>query len=347
MRHSRGGRLRLLSAALLVAAAVSGCAAADLPSPQDTIISCTVAPALVNLTTTLAYDSANGMVATGIVVDSSGHVVTNNHVVVGAATIDAGDVGTGKHYSATVVGTDIVDDIAVLKLAGATRLPAARLGDSATVAAGQRVFALGNARGTCRAPALSSGTVRQLNASTVASHVLNGDSLRLTGLIRTSAPLEQGVSGGALVNGDGRVVGILAAGYRDSSDDYQGFAIPINRVRSIARQILAGRSSGTVHVGPTASIGVEAAASANLPPGLDLSSAIVRHVLRGSPADRLGLQPGCQIVALAKHRITSARALIDFLHASEPGQVVAIKWFDHRTATPRTATIRLVAGPPL
>lgn len=347
MRSARSGPrspLHLLATTVATASLVAGCAAGATP-PPEAAIACVVDPSVVKVSTTSAYELGNGMNGTGVVIGKTGEVLTNNHVVLGAASVDV-TVADGKRHTATVLGTDIANDLAVLRLADADGLPPARLGDSADVDVGERVYAIGNAGGNCRTPKLTSGSVEVLGASTVVQHLLNGDSLQLDGLIQTSTPLEHGVSGGPLVNADGEVIGILAAGYRESASDYDGFAIPINRARAVAAQVLSGRSSAAVHVGPPASLGVQAASSLRLPAGTGAGSVVVAAVLPGSPADRIGIEPGCHIESLDGQPIGSAREFLDFLHAHHPGDPVDVSWFDHRTASPHTERVTLVTGPP-
>jgi S1-C subfamily serine protease len=201
---------------------------------------------------------------TGIVLSSTGLILTNNHVINGATAIKVTDIGNGKTYTATVVGYDASKDVAVLQLQGASGLTVASLGNSDTVKVGDNVVALGNAEGKGGTPAVASGQVTGLNQSITASDDLSGSSENLTGLIETNAPIQPGDSGGSLVNSYGQVIGMDTAASSSPSQNAsqsqtttQAFAIPINTAESIAQQIEAGHASSTVHIGATAFLGLE------------------------------------------------------------------------------------------
>ena len=127
-----------------------------------TSIAARVDPALVDINVTLGYQSGQAA-ATGIVLNSSGLVLTNNHVVDGATAISATDVGNGRTYTATVLGYDRSHDIALIQLNGASGLTAAQLGDSSKVTVGQTVVAMGNAGGTGGTPSAAGGSMVALD----------------------------------------------------------------------------------------------------------------------------------------------------------------------------------------
>src|SRR5208282_5386207 len=127
-----------------------------------------VDPGLVDIVSTLGYQNAEAA-GTGQVVTSSGEVLTNNHVIDGATSIKATDIGSGRTYTAKVVGYDQTDDIAVLQLQGASGLATVSFGDSSQVTAGENVVALGNAGGKGGTPSVAAGTVTALNQSITAS----------------------------------------------------------------------------------------------------------------------------------------------------------------------------------
>ena len=226
-----------------------------------------VTPALVNINTNLAYQGASAA-GTGIVLTSDGEVVTNNHVIRGATTIRATDVGNGRTYKATVVGYDVAADIAVLKLQNASGLTTAKLGDSDKVRVGDAVVAVGNAGGVGGTPSSARGSIVGVGRSITASDG-GTDSEKLTGLIETNAQLQPGDSGGSLVDVDGHVIGIdTAAGGSSFQPSYgmwggnsgsgatHGFAIPINKALAMVKQIQRGHATSTTHIGKTALLGV-------------------------------------------------------------------------------------------
>src|ERR1019366_5930566 len=194
-------------------------------------------PGLVDVVSTLGYQQATSA-GTGLVLTSSGEVLTNNHVIEGATSITVTDIGNGRSYRASVVGYSQSHDIAVLQLQGASGLKTVTLGNSTTAAAGQKVVALGNAGGKGGAPSVAAGRITRLGASITASDAGAGTSEQLTSLIRTNAAIQAGDSGGPLVSTAGQVIGINTAASGQAQT--QAFAIPINEAVSIARQIEAG-----------------------------------------------------------------------------------------------------------
>jgi len=228
---------------------------------------------------------------TGMVLTSTGEVLTNNHVINGATSISVTDIGNGKTYTATVVGYDKTKDIAVLQLQNASGLQTVNVGDSSTVTVGQNVVAIGNAEGKGGTPSVVTGSVTALNQSITASDDGSGNSEQLSGLIQTNAPIQPGDSGGPLVNSAGQVVGIDTAASSASqtpsaqaatpgesqqgqsqqgqSTATQAFSIPIDEAETIAAQIEAGTSSSTVHIGATGFLGIEVSSSASTGTGGD------------------------------------------------------------------------------
>jgi S1-C subfamily serine protease len=316
------------------------------PSPgsggaSDTgTIAAKVDPGVVDITTRLGFTGGEAA-GTGMVLNSSGYVLTNNHVVNGATSISVTDVGNGQTYNATVVGTDKTQDIAVLKLVGASGLKTVSIGNSSNVSVGSPVTAVGNAGGVGGTPSVAAGRVTALNQSITASDQSDNSSEQLTGLIQIDASLQPGDSGGPLVNSQGVVVGIdtaASAGFQFQSGSSQGFAIPINQAMSIARQIMAGQSSSTVHIGPTALIGVIVQ---NSPQG---GGAQVATVETGSPADQAGLVTGDVINSLAGKTVDSANTLSSLMQQHHPGQKVQLGWLD-TSGHQQTATVQLATGP--
>ncbi|MGZ6840495.1 MAG: S1C family serine protease, partial [Frankiaceae bacterium] len=124
---------------------------------SDAAIAAAVSPGIVDINTTLGYRGAQAA-GTGMVLTSSGEVLTNNHVIEGATSITATDVGSGQTYTASVVGYDPSEDVAVLQLTGASGLQTVTIGDSSAVRVGQRVVGIGNAGGTGGTPSYAGGS---------------------------------------------------------------------------------------------------------------------------------------------------------------------------------------------
>jgi S1-C subfamily serine protease len=309
---------------------------------------------VVDIYTRLGYQNAAGA-GTGIVLSPSGDVLTNNHVINGATSISVTDVGTGRSYPATVVGYDRSHDIAVLKLRGASGLPAASIGNSNSVAVGDQVAAVGNAGGVGGPPSVALGRVSALDRTITASDGNGGSAQQLTGLIQVTANVQPGDSGGPLVNTAGQVVGIDTAattGFRFESTRGQGFAIPINDAIAIAKQIQSGAGSPTIHIGPTGVLGI-AVQDTDTPVGLSpwgrfdaiAPGATVVGVLQDSPAEQAGLATGDTIVAVDQTAIDSASTLTSVLNRHHPGDSVRVTWID-RSGQQQDATVQLAIGPP-
>jgi S1-C subfamily serine protease len=310
-------------------------------------------PGLVDVVSTLGYQQA-GAAGTGLVLTSSGEVLTNNHVINGATSIKVTDIGNGRTYQAKVVGYDQTKDVAVLQLQGASGLQTVNLGDSSTVAVGQKVVALGNAEGRGGTPSIVTGKVTGLNSAITASEEGSGTSERLSGLINHNAPIQPGDSGGPLVDRAGKVVGINTAGSSANTTAYQSaqttatsaFAIPINQALSIARQIEAGDASATVHIGATGFLGVEVSSASNaatqgVPSG---SGAAIAGVLPGGAAEKAGITAGDVITSVDGQPVSSPSALQAAMERHRPGDSVRIGWTD-QSGQAQSASVTLATGP--
>ena len=310
-----------------------------------------VNPGLVDVASTLGYEQAESF-GTGLVLTSSGEILTNNHVIEGATSVKVTDIGNGHSYRAKVVGYNQTKDIAVLQLQGASGLKTVKLGNSDTAAVGQRVVALGNAGGKGGTPSVATGQVTGLNASITASDEGSGTTEQLTGLINHNAPIQPGDSGGPLVNTAGQVIGIDTAAsntmqfHSAQSQHADAFAIPINEALSIGNQIEAGNGSSTVHIGATGFIGVavksaSSAAQQGIPKG---SGAAVQQVLQGTPAAGAGLTGGDVITSVDGHSVSSPSALQAALEEHHPGDKVTIGWTD-QAGQAQSGSLTLANGP--
>jgi S1-C subfamily serine protease len=310
-----------------------------------------VNPGLVDISSTFGYEGASGA-GTGIVLTSTGEILTNNHVIDGATSISVTDVGNGKIYNATVVGYDKTQDIAVLQLQGASGLKTAKIGDSSSATVGEAVVAIGNAGGTGGTPIAAGGSIIALNQHITASDELGGASEQLTGLIEVNADVQRGDSGGSLVNSAGQVIGIDTAASGTNGDPFaldasgnsgnQGFAIPINEALTIARQMVAGKASATVHIGGTAFLGVLLAS--NPFGGSGASGATISAVIDGGTSAKAGLAGGDVITSLGGHTVDSATTLSTLMAGYHPGTKVELGWTDVNGQS-HTATVALGSGP--
>jgi S1-C subfamily serine protease len=312
-------------------------------SAQISSVAAKVDPGIVDINTVLGYQ--NGAAAgTGIVLSADGLVLTNNHVVAGATSISVTDIGNGQTYNASVVGYDRTQDIAVVKLSGASGLTVAPLGDPSTVSPGNSVVAIGNAGGTGGTPSAVGGTVTALDQSITAQDASTGASEQLTGLIEVAAAIQPGDSGGPLATTSGQVIGMntaASAGFRYRAAGGDGYAIPINQATTIAKQIQAGRGSTTVHIGATAFLGIQTGPQAG---SMGIGGAAVLGVLPGSPAQTTGLSGGDVIQSLNGQTIDSPTTLTGLLDQHHPGDRLTVGWID-ATGQAHTATVIATTGP--
>ncbi len=316
-------------------------------SPHAQRIAAKVDRDLVDVDTVLAYDDAVGA-GTGIVLRPDGVVLTNNHVIRDATSVKVTDVHNNRTYSATVLGYDLGADVAVVALRRASGLETAPLGDSSKVTKGTPVVALGNACGAGGTPSVATGKVLALAQSIVAEDSLLGPE-RLSGLIETSAPLQPGDSGGSLVDQDtSRVIGMDTAGSQGfslQSGAAAGFAVPISTAVSIAQRIETGRASASVHVGPTAFLGVVvqnrryAGTSGRSERGVAVAA-----VVTGTPAAKAGMSSGDVLIELGGRKVSSPAAITDELLTRRPGSTVTLRWIAP-DGTSHQATVRLISGP--
>ena len=242
---------------------------------------------------------------TGWVYDTSGHIVTNEHVIDGASSVKV-TFADGSTATATVVGKDISTDLAVLKVSGDTsKLVPLSLGDSNALAVGDPVVAIGNPFGLT--DTVTSGIVSALNREIEAP---NNEPIE--GAIQTDAAINHGNSGGPLFDMSGQVVGITSQIESDSGgSDGVGFAIPASLIKTIVPQLI---SSGSVQ---HAFLGVQ--------PATVLGTGVrVVTVQSGSAAAKAGLQKGDVITALNGAKTPNAAALREVIAQYKPGDTVTI-----------------------
>ena len=319
---------RLAAAALVAVGALAGNAGAATKTTSFT-------QGVVLVTTNLAYE--NGSAAgTGIVLTKSGEILTNNHVIRGATTIKV-TVPAGRTYTASVLGYDISDDIALIKVNGGGNLATATRGNSATLKIGAPTTAVGNANGGGRL-VITHGRVTGLNRSITVTDDQVGTA-PLSGLIETSARLVPGDSGGPLLDAKGRVIGIDAAGSANAAfSAADGYAIPINKAISLIKLIEAGQATSLVHIGKTAFLGAtvgEATAG-----GLTIGT-----VVPGLPAANAGLDHGWVITGVDGTTVQTLDDLRSILFAHHPGDTVSIDVVDP-LGTSQTVSVTLGDGPP-
>jgi len=226
-----------------------------------------VAPGLVIINTTLQYNGEQAA-ATGMVITSSGLVLTNNHVIEDSTAITA-RTATGHQYQAKVVGYDVTGDIALIQLEGASGLRTVPLGNSSSVTTGASVVAMGNAEGQSAIVPVT-GQVTAINQTITAGD--QGGSVTeetLHNMIETNADIVSGDSGGPLADTAGDVIGMDTAGNDGGFAVQQsatGYSIPINNALAVVQQIRSGQASSTVTIGYPPFMGVYIGQGANSNP---------------------------------------------------------------------------------
>jgi S1-C subfamily serine protease len=366
-RNHRRGLIATGAVALVAGAAAGALIGTMNPSSSGTAtatsktvlsasqIAARVDPGLVDIVSTDGLAQARSA-GTGIVLTSTGEVLTNNHVIEGATAIKVTDIGNGRTYTAKVVGYDASHDVAVIQLQNASGLTVASLGDSSSVQPGDSVVALGNAGGKGGTPSVASGKVTGLGRSITASDELSGVSEQLTGLIETNADIQPGDSGGSLVNSYGQVIGMdtaASAGYSFQSQDgsqVQAFAIPIDSALSIAKQIEAGTTSADVHIGATSFLGVGFSSQSSSQGGFQGSGntgstgAVIGEAVSGSPAAKAGLVAGDEITSVGGVSVSAASDVAHALVKYHPGDSLSVTYLDQAGAS-HTTTVTLATGP--
>ena len=300
-------------------------------------------PSVVHVLTedTAGFGTTSRGVGTGIIIDTEGHIVTNNHVVrvggvptgriAGRVTVTLFD---GETAIAQVVGTDPETDVAVLQI-DVPDLTPAELGDTATLPVGSDVVAMGFALALQGDPTVTRGVVSAKNR-TLQQQSIN---ISIPDAIQTDASINPGNSGGPLVDDRGRVVGINSAIIPGAQNI--GFAISIDLVRPIAAELIeSGRVvRGFLGVGFD-DVTPSLAAIAGLP--VD-QGVIVKDVVAGSPAELAGLRPDDIIVGLEEASITSSGDLLEALRRYRVGTEVTVRFY--RGGSEQEATTVLVDRP--
>jgi S1-C subfamily serine protease len=318
-----------------------------------------VQPGMVNISAPQAYSQGLSE-GTGIILTSTGLVVTNNHVIEGATSPTATLVSSGKTYKATILGYNKADDVALLQLVGASGLTPVTVGNSDGVKVGMHVLGLGNAQGQGGEPTVAPGQVTALNQSISPQDSSTGASENLHGTIQTSAQIQPGDSGGPLANAAGQVIGLDVAASQvqqlNGTQTTAGYAIPINTALQIARQIAAGQTSTDVQIGLPPFMGVSIAnASTGCPTsgfggfggssgGVASSGAVICGVYSGTPAESAGLAQGDVITTADGKSVPTANSLIAITAGFHPGQSLTVGYTDGNGVS-RSLTLTLIGGP--
>ncbi len=270
-----------------------------------------------------SYDSSAA--GTGIIVSEDGYVLTNKHVIEDASTVYVVlDDGT-TYEKVEIVATDPLNDVAFLKIKGASGLKAATLGDSKTLSVGQQVIAIGNALGQYQ-NTVTSGIISGLGRSIEASDSSGYNVETLSDMIQTDAAINSGNSGGPLVNAAGEVIGINTA--TSSTAENMGFAIPISSVKGMLKQLTETGEASRAYLGVyMVEITPEIAKAYDLPVSAGAylySSSAYSAIVSGSPASKAGLKDKDIVTAVNGVKVGSAGTLSDLIGEYKPGDTVQL-----------------------
>lgn len=314
------------------AASVVPVSSASKTNPDWNAVTAAVTPSVVSITVAAGSSGGEG---SGVVLDKEGHVLTNHHVVSGAgddATITV-TLSDGKTYRASIAGEDASTDLAVLTLEDPPDdLQPITVGSSSGLEVGDPVMAVGNPLGL--SGTVTTGIVSALDRPVTTSSTESEQqdpfgqqqqsSQVVTSAIQTSAAVNPGNSGGALVDAAGRLVGInssiasLGSSSGQSGSIGIGFAIPVDEAQWIAEQLIEDGQAEHAFLGVTPSDGTAELGTATR------SGAQIRSVSDGSPAAEAGLQEGDLVVGVDDSTVTSAESLVGIIHSHRIGTKVSL-----------------------
>jgi putative serine protease PepD len=277
----------------------------------------------------------------GEVIDDSGHILTNNHVI--AAAADGGKIqvifSDGHGEVATLIGRDPQTDVAVLQVADGSGLTPITFGSSADLQVGQPVVALGAPLGL--SSSVTTGIVSALDRS-INVPIDGGKTAILVAAIQTDAAINPGNSGGALVNCAGQLVGVPSAGASVPTGDGGssggsigiGFAIPSDFAKSIASELIANGSISHGFLGLSVTTVAAAGTASAEPTGLYVTS-----VTAGGPAQQAGLRAGDVITEIDGSPVTSAEQLLTLTLTNRPGEAVSLTYQRQNTTAKANVTL--------
>lgn len=297
-----------------------------------------VGPAVVGITTKVYNrDILNRKilvgegVGSGIIFDKSGYIVTNNHVVGTEKTVIV-SLADGQSTEGKVIGTDAKTDLAVVKIEVAN-LPVAEFGDSDSLQVGETAIAIGNPLGLEFQGTVTTGVISSLNRT------LGAENQGLK-LLQTDAAINPGNSGGALVDADGKVVGINSAKISQEGVEGLGFAIPINTARPILESLIKNGKVVRPYLGL---YGLDKKMAARFGMNLDGNSIFVYKIISGGPLDGSDIRRGDLITKIGDKAVEDYTTLQDVIGSYQVGDTVTITY--ERNGSEHQATVRLQEAP--
>ncbi len=305
------------------------------PSIGDTVIAQVanvLADSVVTISSVIDDGAQSGeATGTGVVLTADGEILTNAHVIDGASEVRVRFAGETEPRPATVIASEVGNDLALLKIA-ATGLKPVTFAQPNTVRIGDTVVAIGYALALDGGPTVTSGIISALKRTIVT------DAGALNGLIQTDAPISSGNSGGPLVNLRGEVVGIntaVARGDSNSAANNVGFSIGVEEVLRVVEQ-LRSQASGTTRKEGYLGVGLEGRTDGG-------QGAIITEVEKDSPADVAGIKVDDVVLSVNGEPITGQAGLVAAIRDRSPGDAVEIEIL--RAGSRVTVKATLVARP--
>ena len=288
-----------------------------------------VSPAVVSIQVDSGFGSDQG---TGMIITHDGLVVTNNHVIAAAqhgGVITVTRTGTSQPMSATLLGTDPTDDVALLQISGGARLPNVVFGNSKQLQVGDAVVAIGNALGLAAGtPTVTQGIVSALGRTVTAGDTISNSTETLHNMIQTDAAINPGNSGGPLLDSNGLVIGMntAVAGSTGVGTTTQniGFAIPAARIESLLSSLDHAGPTTPVHPGAYLGVRIQTVTPSRAHNTGVTSGARVLQVVQGFPAAEVGIRAGDVIVAVDHVATASGPAVTRELAKITAGATVPV-----------------------
>lgn len=294
-------------------------------------------PAVVGITTRI-YDrdifNQNVLVSegvgSGVILNTDGYIVTNNHVVAGAGegkvTVSLSD---GTSVEGKVIGTDPLTDLAVVKIDGNEKLPAIELGDSDTLQVGEPAIAIGNPLGLEFRGTVTTGVISALHRT------VNMETQRFP-LIQTDAPINPGNSGGALVNADGQLVGINSEKIAHAGIEGLGFAIPINEAKPIIESLIKYGYVERPYLGIYA---LDKQTAAHYGYQLEGEGLLIVKIDANGPLGQVGVRRGDYLVAVDGKAVTTLLSLKQIIDTHKPNETIRITYARNGKTTEAEVTL--------
>ena len=310
----------------------------NLPSITDVVDQ--VNPAVVSIVVgTVSYDwfmqpVPSEQAGSGVIIDTEGHIITNNHVVEGATSITV-SLTDGRSFDATLVGTDPSTDLAVIKING-DNLPKAIFGNSSALRVGNWVVAIGNALALEGGPTVTVGVVSALGRT-----IEESSDVTLYDLIQTDAAINPGNSGGPLINLNGEVIGINTAKISSVEVSGVGFAISADSALPVIDELITKGYVSRPYLGislVTVTPAIVRSYDLNVDKG-----ALIYYLNPGTPAANAGLRPGDVITVFDDIEIKTADDVILAIRNHSIGDTVQIKYY--RGSSLQIASVTLIEKP--